>query len=285
MLHSTGMIEKNEYENEKMENYIKQEDWKGIPRLYSSGLKNGQNYENIITTIENHISNAMIKKHVAEAFVSDASLKNLNDDYIHLQKLRIFGATPQYKPYLDYFLKSDKPFGQHYGDVIYFAMFWCEKFSQFLENMILIDATVFIENLIYTNCDIPERFLSFIKIDNHHKRNPSIKNARILSDIANIIFEIKESADQKTEYFETATRLSHEFNSMVYKAEVYSAQNVYTLSENEAFAYYAGTAYKCKDAGDILNFERNLRAAVSFNPRMKDIIRSIAKATPENPLR
>ncbi|MCL1864067.1 MAG: glycosyltransferase family 2 protein [Defluviitaleaceae bacterium] len=256
--------------------------WHDVPALYSYAQKCGaesDHYHNIQTIIENYCDNFEDKKEIAKT-LSDTKSLNKNDDYLRLHLLRNADATTindggmfKYLECLDYFLKSDKSFTHHYGDVILFAMKWLTNFSNFAENMLITKSTRLMSRIISSNTDshgILQRFIEMGRWDAY-----SIKINRLLSGLSSIAFEKTKntlSENEKIAFFEMTMRLNHLYLSMVYKPEIYSAQNVTNLSENDAFVFCVGTAYQLKDLGDTLNYMRNLSTALTINPNMKDII-------------
>ncbi|MCL1864068.1 MAG: glycosyltransferase family 2 protein [Defluviitaleaceae bacterium] len=256
-----------------MQDCIERECWSDIPALYSYAVKSGygsDNYHNIITAIESMNNDHEIKKHISQAMAEAKSLQNADDDYMHLHLLRAAdGVTTS----LDYFLRSDKSFSHHYGDAIFYAMKLTRDFSKFAKNMKITDSTGLVRALIFTNENshvVLQKFIDMGQWD-----NLSVKLNRLMSNLAVIAFEKEKntlSDDEKIRLFEMMIRLNHRYLGMVYRAEAYSAQNVMSLSENDAFVFCVGTAYQQKDLGDMLSYMRNLRSALTINPDMKDMV-------------
>jgi len=287
----TALAYVKECENEKldvfalyMQHCLEQKSWKDIPLLFEYALKCGvdsDNYHNIISAMEAFVVAPEIKKLIAEAMATSSLFKNKNNDYLQLHILRNANTssvkaghvTQSSTADFSYFLKSDKSFSGHYGDVIVYAMKWLTNFSNFAENMVITNSSEFIHNMVSTNEDVPGILKRFIEMGRWDES--SVKLNRIISGMANLAFEqVKKAEDEaeKIAFFEMTMRLGHKYLGMVYKSDIYSAQNVMSLSESDAFVFCTGTAYACKDAGDILGFVRNLRAAVAVNPNMKDIV-------------
>ena len=248
-----------------------------IPRLLAYGIESGlesDNYHNVINAIEKECKDPQNKKDVAAAIANDTSLAKYDNDYVHLQRLRAYGDTPGYKEPLDYFLRSGKSFGQGHSEVIFYAMTYAEDFLPFLENSVITDTPKYIYSLI-NSLGFMETFVVAMQMDTRIKNSRSIKVNRIMAAIASTAYERKKATEQKEEYFELAMRLGHKLQGLMYKPEIYNAQNILSLSEQEAFTYFAGTAYACKDSGDLLGFVRGLRTAVNVYPHMKDIVWSV----------
>ncbi|MCL2576752.1 MAG: glycosyltransferase family 2 protein [Defluviitaleaceae bacterium] len=258
---------------------IENKDAAGLPLLYGFALKYGagsEMYDNIISILEKHIS-AEAKPHVAEAMVNEPSLTKEEDDYMRLQRLRATGNTTEYKSHLDYFLKTNKPFNNFYSDVIFFAMKWNKDFSGFIENVFISDSAKFIESIFLTNHGFADILLRFFETENRFNKNQAIKSARIISSLCMHTFmkiSGNNNADnvRKVALHELAMRSGHRYLSMVYKPDVYCESEIVSVSETEAYIFFAGEAFICKDSGDILGYVRGLRKALQFNPGMNRII-------------
>jgi hypothetical protein len=242
-----------------------------VPRAYA------YNSDAVFAT-EQQITTHKTKQLAADAFVNDTALMQSIDDYMHLQKLRISGSTVLYAPYLNYFLRSKKNFSHHYGDVIYYALKWCEDFTEFAEKMIAGDMPALASKMFQTNENVADVFLNFMESTNIGKRELSIKVSRLMSVIANIAFDGNKASpvEKKSRFFEAAMRTSHKYLQMVYRPDVYCAESVASLPDSESFIYYAGTAFERKDAGDTLGYVRNLLTSVRINPHVGDVIGFLA---------
>ena len=266
-----------------MQNSIQNKNWSDIPNLYSYALKCGQdsdNYHNIITMIEEHNTSPEIKNNISDAMANAPAFKKLDDDYIKLHKLRKAsvstvqdGAVTQLMAGLDYFLNSEKSYNQYYGDVILYAMKWLTNFSDFAEKLVIKDTLKLVQSIMIANKDVPGILQRFIEMGRWD--DSSIKISRFISMLSALAFEqVNKSAkdSDRINFFEMTMRLNHNYLKMIYNSKVYSAQGANSLIENDAFIYYAGTAYECKDINNILGFVTNLRTGVEIRPSMKDIV-------------
>lgn len=261
-----------------VEKYLEQKNANALPPLYGYALKCGVDsdiYSNIVAIIENRLT-AEAKPYVAQAMVNESSFANADDDYIRLHRLRAAGHTADYKPHLDYFLKSSKTFSQTYADVLFFAMKWCEDFSGFIENIFITDMSKFNEYLMQTNSNFEDTLVSFMKISDYLSKNPSAKSLRIVSSLCMHTFgntiEKSENNALKMTLHELALRTSHSYLRKVYRPEIYCESGIVSLPESDAYIFYAGEALARKDENDILGYVRGLRKALQFNPCMSGIV-------------
>jgi hypothetical protein len=116
-----------------------------------------------------------------------------------------------------------------------------------------------------------------------------------LADIAHAVFLItgkNKDIDVKLKIniFETAIRMRHKYLTMVYREDIYCAEAVDALAEKDRVTFYAGTAFLCRDKGDIIEgFITNMDRVTSLDPELKTIVTLVAASmivpepTPEPP--
>jgi glycosyltransferase involved in cell wall biosynthesis len=204
------------------------------------------------------------KEDIARALISG----DINNDYITLQKLRITGDAPTY------FLQHTQAFTHHYADVILLAMQHGADFSAFLEKIVIASTPDFAKRILHTNEDAATQVARWIS--EHWHTEMSIKAARIVSDLSMASLLHAEDED-KTQHFDPSIRIRHIYLSTVMSPEVYNDTGATSLSEADAFTYFAAQALMIKDMGDTLNYIKMLRVAVKLYPAMKDVVRLVVE--------
>jgi glycosyltransferase involved in cell wall biosynthesis len=257
-----------------------------IVKRYTYSLQYGEaseRYHFMLDAIEKNIDSEQVKIDVARAIVESSELADCDDDYMRLQRLRLNHHNKRdLGDDLDYFLGADKPFSQRYADVMLIAMACGRDFSAFFQNMTIIDSGELITRLVLTNDNAADVISDFV--ENDRFAEPSIRFARIFSGMASAAFNLtqnnvgsatiaqKAKAEENLlKAFETAMRVRHKYLGMVYKSEVYCAEEAAQLAEQDASTYFAGTAYECKDGGDTIGFLRNLKSALKVHPKIREI--------------
>ena len=205
--------------------------------------------------------------------LNNPELSEIDDDYVNLLKLR------QNKTELDHFLSQNKPFHQHYSDVLFCAIEAGIDCTSFAQNLNITNMHKFTQIAAWFYKNIGDFMLKFNEQSNRDML--SIKEAYLFSNIALALLQkIKDDSKAEPEaqiqMFETATRLSDLYFSIVYKPTIYSETSVNSLPPHEGFVYHAAKGYKLNDNGDTLGFIKSLRTAMQFNPNMLDTISLIS---------
>ncbi|MCL2603269.1 MAG: glycosyltransferase [Defluviitaleaceae bacterium] len=259
---------------------IQTKNWDAFANLIAYGLRQGQNsdkYNGAIDEIEKSLKNEQTKENIASAILNDATIGDLDIDYIWLQKLRMGQSEA-----LDYFLESDKPFSRHYGDVLVAAMKRGADITRFLSNMEINDTLAFINQLHASNKGLYEVISSYIQTINRQASTPGIKTMRILSEVAHAAFlsSVKNNslaAVLRINTFESAVRIRHKYLGSVYREDIYNADAIEALPDRDRVTFYAGTAYICRDKGDIIEgFIKNMDRVITIEPDLKPIVKLVA---------
>jgi len=262
-----------------------------IPMLYDYAMTKygigSTEYDNALAAIERNLTTIKQKEQVADAFI--AGREDFGDGYIrlqHLRKLDIEGDTAA-KEALAYFLRTDKEFSQHFGDVLVAAIKYKADLTNITQKMHITNFTEFIVNTLRTTEGFSGMLVDYLKELRFVEECENIKNLRVLSGILSVLTEIEptivDNRDQKTKdkmqvvLFEVYAKIKHKFLKMVYREDVYCEDMIKSLPEQDGFAYYTGLAYEFKDKGDKINFAKNLKLSLKMLPGMKDIISRVVE--------
>ena len=243
-------------------------------------------YSNVIGIIENNMENPEQKSAVAESLVKGR--EDLGDGYIRLQHLRLLDlkGDPTAQNELDYFIRTDAVFSQHFGDILIAAIKYKADFISLVDKLRITNATEFMVSTLRLTIGFSDDLLEYMEETNFVKECNSIKALRLVSGLLSILTDIEpamEKATNKKEageekqliLFESYVRLRNKYLKMTYKEEIYCEEMVSRLPEQDGFAFYVARAFECKDASDKAGYIQNLRLALKILPNMKDIINSL----------
>jgi tetratricopeptide (TPR) repeat protein len=238
-----------------------------MANIYNHALtRDAGDLSDAIASIEKSITSSN-KADIATAIISC----NAGDDYTRLHMLRsgdmsvlplLLAATPQN--------------GQHYGDVLLSAIEAGTDPAPWLERVQLTNSADFAARIINTNKNACDTLLAWMDAE-HWASIASVKMSRIMADIAASALSYSANAEmpdaRKVQLFDAAVRLRHIYLSTVMNPEAYNDKMAPSLSEGDAFTYFAAQALMLKDAGDKLSYVMMLRVAVKLQPAMKDIVK------------
>jgi len=252
-------------------------------------------YDNAVYIIEDSLIYPVTKKAAAKAFFNAFEDKAPEDDYLRLMWTRhvyYSGGTDKHKieAGLDYFLKSDKSFSQHYSDIIFYAMTKTRDFSSFLDNMRITRTEGLLKNIIRTNTGISHMMLRYMENTGWYEKSYSIKYLRIMSSLSRISFAAADKSfdagtdvgnllaeEMRLGLFEIYVRVHNKYLIAVLRENVYCEEMTPNLHEHDAFVYFASRALACKDSNDTAGFVRNLRLGLKSDPHMGSVVEVICK--------
>ena len=197
------------------------------------------------------------------------------ENYIHLLKLRKLHEDNDagFDKALDFFLSSDESFNHHYSDVLVYAIERKADIASFLENLKTQNTVAMALSAFNQHDDFLDAFFNYL--DEHMEAKLSLKNARVLSEMALIALGLKKGEhydDDKIRIFETAVQMRNNYLLRIYRDDVYCEEIVASLPEPDAFTYYANQALNYKKDGNTELYLRNLRFALKTNPVVKEVV-------------
>ena len=246
---------------------------------YGIGTKE---YDNAISAIERNISNPKEKIAVVQSLLTNRV--DCGDGYIRLQNLRKldFENDPAVQDELSLLVNSNESFPQHFGDVLVIAMKYNADFVSIVDKIQITNNNEFMMGISRSNNDLENVLLEYIKSNNFIEACTSIKAIRLMSGMLAVftefmpVMDMMQSEEVRNEkyltIFEAYIRLRHKYLTLTYRDEVYCAEQIKSLTEQDGFVFYVGRAYECKDAGDIASAAKNLRLSLTILPDKKDIV-------------
>ena len=261
-----------------------------------------EEYKNAVATIESHLTEYWQKTALAKAIIA-AGYEDFGDGYIRLQHLRKLDfnselagefPSPSVLEELEYFVSAGKRFPQHFVDLLIIGIKHRADLSAILNNLHLPDPANFLKPMLRrVESNFADKVIEYLNESNFILECKSTKNLQLMSEIVSILIEIEPSLSDRLEQkkgerelalFEACIRLKHKRLGMIYREGVYCDDNISDLPEQEGFTYCVGSAFECKDSGDVAGIARYLRLSLRISPNMKDIINSIADKLKEEEL-
>ena len=210
--------------------------------------------------------------------------------------------TQRFYSELGYFLSEEGPNSYVYADIIGFAAVMKRNFTNFLKRVVIIDTNNFVFNLRDSFPSLREGLLSYLLDNKFIEKESSIKAMRLLVALGAGLVDVNRSSlvsgftkekmgsmgfgkvvdlyeEQKQEeeetnlqFFEVYTLLRDKYLRATILPEVYNEKEVYNLPEQDAFAFFAATAFRYRDSGNTADFAAYLRKALKVLPYTKGII-------------
>ena len=264
---------------------------------------NSLEYDNALTAIERNLTDATKKYQVAQALV--VGREDFGDGYIRLQHMRIKDqeGDSSARIELDYFLNSNKTFSQHFGDILVSAVRNDVDISPVIDKFRIVSTMDFICNTFQSISGFGDVLMEYINKSNFINNCNNIKALRVVAGILSLLADLESDSKFKNDItymnesalemsiinsalekmtearirtqatlFESYTRVKHKYLKLVYRDDVYCEEKINSIPEQDAFTFYSGRAFECKDAGDTTGFVQNLRLALNVLPAMIDII-------------
>ena len=257
-----------------IQNCIKNENWDEIIKVYEYALNSPDIYNNAVTAIEQSINSVKTKEKIGKVILDNFSGKD--EDYVRLQSLRQSYRLQDegFLQRMEYFLNSGKPYNQEYVDVWLMAMEYAKDHSLFIQKLRVVNGPEVFSSLIKSNENVQEILLAYL--NKSANDDFSVKELSMLSSLAAVVyakFKTEDDEDKKIELFEASMRIRHRYLAGVYKEDVYNADNVIMLPEQDSFTFFVGSALVSRDSNDTAGYASNLKHALRANPAMKGIIK------------
>ena len=268
-------------------------------------------YDNALAAIERNITDNEIKFKIAESLVDGR--EDFGDGYIRLQHMRIKIHEGDYtaNEELNYFINSNEPLSQQFGDIIIAAVNNNIDIVPIIEKMRITNTSEFINVTFKNTTGFSYALLNYINDNNFINECNSLKTLRIVASILSLLSEIESGAkfresidveesvlnavilntaieamtesnmEIQLKLFESYTRIKHKYLKLVYRDNVYCEDKVNSIPEQDAFTFYSGRAFECKDGDDTAGYVHNLRLALNILPGMIDLIKNLCESINE----
>ncbi|MCL1998072.1 MAG: glycosyltransferase [Turicibacter sp.] len=271
-------------------NHVLKEKIDNISKLYDYvtgkfGIDSPQ-YSNMLNAIESNIKDKNQKNRVSAEIIKGH--EDLGDGYIRLHRLRHLDAaisqTAETQQELDYFMREPGPFSQYFADVLLIAMKYKHDISALADKMRVTNTRSFVYNAVRTNHNISDILINYIDELDFAETCTSIRALRLVSgmlaavtDREAIMDYLKDDKDKKQlQLFEMFTRVRYKYLCATYSPDIYCDESVLDLPEEDAFVYYIGRAYECKDTNDTAGYAQNLRLSLNVSPDKNSLVAQIA---------
>lgn len=197
--------------------------------------------------------------------------KTPNNCYEKLQELRIlYDQNYDITQKLLYFTNSSNSYNWWYSDIILFAMYTNNDFTNFINNMTVQNSKEIVSHISKNNITHP--FINFIKNNNFLLGNDNIKVTRILSDISlNLLMSVDDDIQIAAELFKAYVLLRNQYLTTLYNPKIYNEHNLNILYEEDAFIKTAALAYDFTTK----EFALQLKKASNIYPAMGGYVKIV----------